>query len=61
MTLHSLVLFLQKLLSITISRFKSIKNRAEKEKFAPGKVIIPARQQEHRSPPKKKANDKIYS
>ncbi|CAG8523825.1 16650_t:CDS:2 [Funneliformis caledonium] len=40
---------LKKLLSITISRFKSIKSRAEKEKFASGKVVIPARQQEHRS------------
>ncbi|CAG8780271.1 13311_t:CDS:2, partial [Acaulospora morrowiae] len=32
----------------TISRFKQMKNRAEKEKFASGKVAIPARQ-EYRS------------
>ncbi|CAI2163870.1 1740_t:CDS:2, partial [Funneliformis geosporum] len=43
------MLQIKKLLSVTISRFKQMKNKAEKEKFAHGKVAIPARQQEYRS------------
>lgn len=43
------MLQIKKLLSVTISRFKQMKNRAEKEKFAPGKVAIPARWEESRS------------
>ncbi|CAG8832693.1 9875_t:CDS:2, partial [Gigaspora margarita] len=43
------MLQIKKLLSATISRFKQMKNRAEKEKFAPGKVAIPARWEESRS------------
>ncbi|CAG8810579.1 4423_t:CDS:2, partial [Dentiscutata erythropus] len=43
------MLQIKKLLSVTISRFKQMKSRAEREKFAPGKVTIPARQEEYRS------------
>ncbi|CAJ0769090.1 2023_t:CDS:10 [Entrophospora sp. SA101] len=39
----------KKLLSVTISQFKQMKSRAEREKFAPGKVAMPVRQQECRS------------
>ncbi|CAG8617335.1 12225_t:CDS:2, partial [Gigaspora rosea] len=38
------ILQIKKLLSVTISRFKQMKSRAEREKFAPRKVAIPARQ-----------------
>ncbi|RHZ44323.1 hypothetical protein Glove_740g8 [Diversispora epigaea] len=40
---------IKKLLSVTISRFKQMKNRAEREKFTYGKVAIPARQEEYKS------------
>ncbi|CAG8457579.1 17315_t:CDS:2 [Acaulospora morrowiae] len=48
------MLQIKKLLSTTISRFKSMRNRAEKEKFSPGKVKVPTRKQKFGSPPKPK-------
>ncbi|CAG8707210.1 4247_t:CDS:2, partial [Dentiscutata heterogama] len=44
-----IMLQIKKLLSISISRFKQMKGRAEKEKFALGKVAMPGRQREYRS------------
>ncbi|CAG8569672.1 6042_t:CDS:10 [Ambispora gerdemannii] len=44
-----IMLQIKKLLSISISRFKQMKSRAEKEKFALGKVTMPTRQREYRS------------
>jgi hypothetical protein len=51
--------FLQKLLSTTITRFTLIKKRAEKEKLAPGRMIVPVREKEYRSPQKPKVSNKL--
>ncbi|CAI2181372.1 15231_t:CDS:10 [Funneliformis geosporum] len=58
-----IMLQVKKLLSITITRFKLMKNRAKKEKLAPGRVILPVRQKEYRSPqkPKKQTYNVILS
>jgi len=50
---------LQKLLSTTITRFKLIKKRAEKEKLAPGRMIVPVREKEYRSLQKPKVSNKL--
>ncbi|CAG8625493.1 1215_t:CDS:10, partial [Racocetra fulgida] len=49
-----IMLQVKKLLSTTITRFKLIKKRAEKEKLAPGRMIMPVREKEYRSPQKPK-------
>lgn len=51
--------FLQKLLFTTITWFKLMKQRAKKEKFASGRVIMPVIQREHRSPQKPKVSNKL--
>ncbi|CAG8601311.1 4881_t:CDS:2, partial [Paraglomus occultum] len=47
-------IMLQKLLNLTVCRFKLMKDRAEKEKFTVGRVIVNARLKEYRSPQKRK-------
>ncbi|CAG8541090.1 3645_t:CDS:10, partial [Funneliformis mosseae] len=49
-----ILLQIKKLLSTTITQFKLIKQRAEKKKLAPGRMIVPVREKEHRSPQKPK-------
>ncbi|GBC53325.1 uncharacterized protein OCT59_003969 [Rhizophagus irregularis] len=49
-----IMLQVKKLLNLTVCRFKLMKDRAEKEKFAGGRVIVNARLQEYRSPQKAK-------
>ncbi|CAG8680873.1 43157_t:CDS:10 [Gigaspora margarita] len=41
-----IMLQVKKLLSTTITRFKLIKKRAEKEKLAPGRMIVPVREKD---------------
>ncbi|CAG8541644.1 1888_t:CDS:10 [Acaulospora morrowiae] len=51
-----IMLQIKKLLYTTITRFTLIKKRAEKEKLALGRMLVPVRKKEHRTPqkPKKK-------
>ncbi|GBC53315.2 hypothetical protein GLOIN_2v792049 [Rhizophagus irregularis DAOM 181602=DAOM 197198] len=49
-----IMLQVKKLLNLTVCRFKLMKERAFKEKFASGKVLMNAQSQEYRSPQKTK-------
>ncbi|CAG8601543.1 12733_t:CDS:10, partial [Funneliformis caledonium] len=49
-----IMLQVKKLLNLTVCRFKLMKERAFKEKFTSGKVLMNARLQEYRSPQKPK-------
>ncbi|CAG8571828.1 1269_t:CDS:10, partial [Acaulospora colombiana] len=49
-----IMLQVKKLLYTTITRFILIKKRAEKEKLAPGRKLVPVRKKEQRTPPKQK-------
>ncbi|RIA93198.1 hypothetical protein C1645_763084 [Glomus cerebriforme] len=49
-----IMLQVKRLLSTTISRFKRMKQKAEKEKLTPRRVVVHDRQKEYRSPQKPK-------
>ena len=51
--------FLQKSLSTTITRFKRMNGRAEKEGLASGRMKVPVRQKEYRSQQKLKVSNKL--
>ncbi|CAI2190225.1 15221_t:CDS:2, partial [Funneliformis geosporum] len=50
----------ERMLSSTVALFASTKERAEREKFLPGKVLLPDRPKEFSSPTKSKTESCIY-